>query len=185
MNDLFDDAMNILNNNSYIYLHLRRKLLSPGSEEVAIGTTVVTESEQVPNPDSRITLSERKDLLGIPLSKIDWQLTDLDKHNAVVNIRTAAVELARLFNIRMRLPGWMTDGDGGWQNSFVDIAHHMGTTRMSSSSDQGVVDKNCKVHGIGNLFVSGSSVFATSSYINPTFTIVALAIANYIFKDSE
>jgi choline dehydrogenase-like flavoprotein len=38
------------------------------------------------------------------------------------------------------------------------------------------VDENCQVHGTGNLFVAGSSVFPTSGYANPTLTLVALAI---------
>jgi choline dehydrogenase-like flavoprotein len=54
--------------------------------------------------------------------------------------------------------------------------HHLGTTRMHASPRCGVVDAECKVHGLGNLFVAGSSVFPTGGYANPTLTIVALAI---------
>ena len=57
---------------------------------------------------------------------------------------------------------------GGW--------HHMGTTMMSSDPRSGAVDANCRVYGIENLFVAGSSVFATSGYANPTLSLVALAI---------
>ena len=59
---------------------------------------------------------------------------------------------------------------------FNSMAHHMGTTRMSTSSNKGVVDKNLKVHGINNLFIVGSSVFPTGGHANPTYTIVALSI---------
>ena len=54
--------------------------------------------------------------------------------------------------------------------------HYLGTTRMSDSSTQGVVDRHCQVHGVSNLFIASSSVFPTASYANPTLTIVALAI---------
>jgi choline dehydrogenase-like flavoprotein len=54
--------------------------------------------------------------------------------------------------------------------------HHMGTTRMHCDPRRGVVDENCRVHGLGNLFIAGSSVFPTAGYANPTLTIVALAI---------
>jgi choline dehydrogenase-like flavoprotein len=54
--------------------------------------------------------------------------------------------------------------------------HHIGTTRMHDNPRLGVVDKDCKVHGLANLFVAGSSVFPTGGFANPTFTIVALAI---------
>jgi choline dehydrogenase-like flavoprotein len=40
----------------------------------------------------------------------------------------------------------------------------------------GVVDENCRVHGVENLFVAGCSVFPTSGTFNPTLTIVALAL---------
>jgi choline dehydrogenase-like flavoprotein len=52
----------------------------------------------------------------------------------------------------------------------------MGTTRMSNDPRQGVVDANCQVHGISNLYVAGSSVFPTAGAGTPTFTLVALAL---------
>jgi choline dehydrogenase-like flavoprotein len=59
---------------------------------------------------------------------------------------------------------------------YTDASHHIGTTRMSDDPRTGVVDKDCRVHGVGNLFIAGSSVFPTSGFANPTLTIVALAI---------
>ncbi len=171
-----ENGLYALENSEDIYLHMRRKLLSPGAGEVAVAITLVTETEQAPNPDSRITLSEQRDRLGLPLSKIDWRLTELDQQNATSAIRSAAVELAKHFNVRVRMPGWLTDAEGGWQNGFVDVSHHLGTTRMSASGTSGVVDANCRSHEVDNLYIAGSSVFATSSLINPTFTVVALAI---------
>ena len=55
-------------------------------------------------------------------------------------------------------------------------AHHMGTTRMHDDPTRGVVDRNCKVHGIDNLYVTGGSIFPTSGAANPTLTIVALTL---------
>jgi len=57
---------------------------------------------------------------------------------------------------------------GGW--------HHMGTTIMSRDPNAGVVDSDCRVHGVANLFIAGSSVFPTSGYVNPTLSLVALAV---------
>jgi choline dehydrogenase-like flavoprotein len=59
---------------------------------------------------------------------------------------------------------------------YTDASHHIGTTRMSKNSQAGVVDENCKVHGVQNLFIAGSSVFPTCGYANPTWTIVALGL---------
>ena len=47
---------------------------------------------------------------------------------------------------------------------------------MSSDPAKGVVDADCRVHGYANLYVTGSSVFPTSGWANPTLTIVALAL---------
>jgi choline dehydrogenase-like flavoprotein len=58
--------------------------------------------------------------------------------------------------------------NGGW--------HQMGTTRMARDAKTGVVDEHCRVHGVANLFVAGSSVFPSCGFANPTFTILALAI---------
>jgi choline dehydrogenase-like flavoprotein len=54
--------------------------------------------------------------------------------------------------------------------------HHMGTTRMSADPKQGVVDADCKVHGVANLYVAGSSVFPTYGASNPTMNLVALTL---------
>ncbi len=53
--------------------------------------------------------------------------------------------------------------------------HHMGTTRMSVAPEDGVVDAACRVHGVDNLYVAGSSVFPTGGCANPTLTLLALA----------
>ena len=63
---------------------------------------------------------------------------------------------------------WPADLAGGF--------HHMGTTRMSDDPKQGVVDRDCRVHGMSNLYVAGSSVFTTGGSSNPTMFIVALAL---------
>ena len=52
----------------------------------------------------------------------------------------------------------------------------MGTTRMSADPRHGVVDANCRVHSVDNLFIAGSSVFSTGGWANPTFTLVGLAL---------
>lgn len=64
----------------------------------------------------------------------------------------------------------------GWPCSLTGGKHHMGTTRMHPDPRQGVVDPDCRVHGVANLYVAGSSVLPTCGYANPTLTIVALAV---------
>ena len=66
--------------------------------------------------------------------------------------------------------------DAGHVPSYTDAAHPMGTTRMSTDPRFGVVDIDCRVHGTGNLYVAGSSVFPTGGGAPPTLTIVCLAL---------
>ena len=66
--------------------------------------------------------------------------------------------------------------DGHLPDQIIGGWHHMGTTRMHQDPKKGVVDQNCRVHGISNLFIAGPSVFPTSGYANPSLTIVALAV---------
>jgi choline dehydrogenase-like flavoprotein len=58
----------------------------------------------------------------------------------------------------------------------IDGLHQVGTTRISASADDGVVDQDLKVWGVPNLFVCSSSVFPTSGQANPTFLLGAFAV---------
>ena len=138
--------------------------------------TLSTFSEQGPNPDSRIYLDEEKDKLGYRKSVIDWRLTDLEKRSIKIANTLIAEEFGRLEMGRVKLPEWLLDDGADWPESLWGGYHLMGGTRMSEDARFGVVDSDCKVHGIDNLFVAGSSVFPTSSYVNPTLTLVALTL---------
>lgn len=130
--------------------------------------------EQAPNPDSRVLLGERRDRLGLPLVRLDWRLTDLDRQTVRTTTGLLGEEAAR--------SGWgpfvsalpEDDGDAFPQPDW--IWHHIGTTRMHHDPRQGVVDANCRVHGLGNLFVAGSSVFPTAGNHCPTLTLLALGL---------
>lgn len=131
--------------------------------------------EQAPNPDSRITLAHERDALGLPKVCVDWRLTALDRHT----YRTAAAlfgnELASACGGTYRPAAWLS-GDDNATAEVHTTAHHLGTTRMSDDPRRGVVDPHCRVHGVENLHVAGSSVFPTGGWAFPTFTIVALAL---------
>ena len=131
--------------------------------------------EQAPNPDSRVTLGDRIDALGQREVRLDWRLTDLDRHTYEVAAMSFAAELARLGLGRIQLDPWLRPGGSPFEG-MGGAAHHMGTTRMSDDPATGVVDADCRVHGIDNLYVAGSSVFPTGGWAFPTFTIVALAL---------
>jgi len=130
--------------------------------------------ECAPNPASRITLSEKRDALGMNRIDLDWRLTRLDLESYRHFRRVLFDDLARMgFQVR----GINHDlDDEGWPVSAVPLKHHSGTTRMHVDPRHGVVDEACRVHNVNNLFVASSSVFPTIGMANPTLTIAALAI---------
>ncbi|MCB0260195.1 MAG: GMC family oxidoreductase [Calditrichaeota bacterium] len=136
---------------------------------------LVTRLDAVPNPDSRVLLSaSERDQLGQPRVELDWRLSDLDRRSAVRAAEIMAEEFGQ--NGLGRLQMNISESDREWPADTAGGFHHMGTTRMSDDPKQGVVDKDCKVHGIANLYVAGSSVFTTAGSGSPTLTIVALAL---------
>jgi len=133
--------------------------------------------EQAPNPNSRVTLSNEKDPLGVPRVHLNWDLTPLDKRS----IRTIHYLIGRELAIsgygRLKLKDYFSDeNDFSFPDNTHGGNHHMGTIRMHEDPKKGVVDTNCKLHGINNLFVAGSAVFPTAGAPNPTLTIVALSL---------
>lgn len=142
------------------------------------GIFVRMEGEQSPNPSSRVVLTEEVDAFGLRRVGLDWRITDADYDN----LYKSALALARGVGaagfgrmvLDIRPKGDLSEIATAW--------HHIGTTRMHDDRRQGVVDRNCQVHGIANLYIAGSSVFPTGGRVNPTLTIVALAIrlADYL-----
>ena len=136
--------------------------------------SIETVFEPVPNRDSRITLTNSRDSLGLPRVSVDWRLTDQDRSN--FNRQTQLV-LDGLTQAGIIEPSnEERSGPAVWPDDIMGCWHHMGTTRMSSDPLKGVVDADCRVHGINNLFVAGSSVFPTVGSDSPTITLVALAL---------
>lgn len=131
--------------------------------------------EQAPNPDSRITLAHERDALGMPKVCVDWRLTALDRHTYRTAAALFGTELARACGGTYQPAAWLNDDDNAVPLVHT-TAHHLGTTRMSDDPRRGVVDTHCRVHGVDNLHVAGSSVFPTGGWAFPTFTVVALAL---------
>ena len=135
-----------------------------------------TRIEQAPNPNSRVTILSEKDALGVPKSKLHWELTNLDKYSIrrIYQLLGQQMGIAGLGRVRLNEflrdeddTSWPADLNAGW--------HHMGTTRMGDDPKKSVVDANCQVHGISNLYVAGSACYTTSGAPNPTLTLVALS----------
>lgn len=136
-----------------------------------------TRIEQAPNPDSRVTLDTEVDALGMPRATLHWVLTPLEKRSIREIYKLIGTELGIIDKGRVRLLEYLQDeNDNSWPEFTGGGWHHMGTTRMSDNPKEGVVDADCKVHGISNLFVAGAACYATAGAPNPTLTLVALTI---------
>jgi choline dehydrogenase-like flavoprotein len=131
-------------------------------------------AEQEPNPLSRVTLADERDALGMPKLRVDWRYTRGD----IETVRRALALLARDIHES-------ATGRFDYDPESVELectrygaygGHHIGTVRMGSDPRSSVVNADCRVHDVKNLFVAGSATYPTSSQANPTLTVVALAL---------
>jgi choline dehydrogenase-like flavoprotein len=132
-------------------------------------------TEQEPNPESRVTLSNEKDPFGQRRAHLHWTLSERDKRTMRVAAEVFGAELRRLNLGALNLADWLLSSELVFPPDMVGGHHHMGTTRMSADRRMGVVDADCKAHGLDNLYIAGTSVFSTAGYVNPTGTLLALA----------
>lgn len=141
--------------------------------------------DPVPNPDSRVTLGPQRDQLGQRRVQLDWRLTPLDNQSLHRTLEIMGLEFGRagLGRLQITIDDRVTALAANVQAAY----HHMGTTRMHDDPKQGVVDKNCLVHGLQNLFIAGSSVFPTAGSGTPTVMIVALAfrLADHVKREMQ
>jgi choline dehydrogenase-like flavoprotein len=124
--------------------------------------------EQAPDPANRITLTDAIDPNGTRKVHIHWKFTEADRQSVERSRRVFDAELAESQLGRMT---WHPD-----PYTSASSVHPLGGTRMHSNPHLGVVDAQCKVQGVSNLYIASSGVFPTSGYANPTLTVVALAV---------
>ncbi|MYG14744.1 MAG: GMC family oxidoreductase [Gammaproteobacteria bacterium] len=166
----------------FAYARSLRPLLTRGLMRLQdFQLSVMIRAEQAPNPASRVALSTVKDELGCPKANLDWRLGEQDKHTLRELAGALNDELLRLDLGALEPSPWLDEPgldwpvDGTVGNHPIGGYHHAGTTRMSADPADGVVDRNCAVHGYPDLYILGSSVFPTAGWANPTLTILALA----------
>ncbi|MCW2866831.1 MAG: oxidoreductase [Marmoricola sp.] len=139
-----------------------------GLEQAGV-RTLYARGDQVPDPESRVTLADTRDRFGQRRAQLDWRVSAADLDNVdrwMERLDRACQADGR--SVVVHRADWRDHVEGG--------PHHSGTTRMSADPRTGVVDADCRVHSVDNLFVAGSSVFPTGGYANPTYPLVALAL---------
>ncbi len=130
-------------------------------------------SEQTPIESSRIRPTREVDSFGVRRVAVDWRVRSEDLEAAYRALRLLKSDLAKHTTISLEVNEDVVLSQ--IRRSPPIKGHHIGTARMAARPSEGVVDRNCKVFGLRNLFIAGSAVFPTSSHANPTLTIVALA----------
>jgi choline dehydrogenase-like flavoprotein len=173
-------------------LPLLRAIDAPPGSTAAFAQVL---AEQQLDPESRVTLSGRLDPFGRPRAALTWRHSELDRRSIVAGLRHLGRTLGSSGTGRLQLvlggvssntPDAGSSALGVYAISPEDLDpetfpvsigfHHMCTTRMAGDPSRGVVDADCRVHELGNLYLAGSSVFATGGAATPTLTLTALAI---------
>jgi choline dehydrogenase-like flavoprotein len=133
-------------------------------------------SEQVPHPESRVTLKSELDRTGLPKLKIDLRFHEQD---AVSIVRTHDLfekwlKQTGMGHLEYRVPN--AERVSAVLAQAKHGTHQVGTARMALDSASGVVDRNLRTFDCPNLFVASSAVLPTSGQANPTLTVIALAL---------
>lgn len=131
-------------------------------------------AEQQPLPESRIQLGQERDALGMPRVHVDWRYAPSDVHTVKQSLALLAQDLAQSGMGHFEYDPDSVEHEMTRYGAYG--GHHIGTTRMGLSAKESVVDSNCKLHDIHNLFIASAAVLPTSSQANPTLTVVALAL---------
>jgi len=131
-------------------------------------------AEQQPDAASRVMLDGARDALGMQRLRIDWRYTAGDVDTVTRAMALLAAEFTRTGVGRLEYEPATVEVEMTRYGAYG--GHHIGTARMGSDPRDSVVDANCRVHGIDNLFIASAATFPTSSQANPTLTVVALSL---------
>lgn len=139
------------------------------------GLAIDAITEQIPHPDSRVMLSDQVDRFGVPVARVDWRINEVERQTLRRIATLTSAALNALGYATPTFQDWVAD-DAASEAVIIDMGHTLGTTRMATDPKEGVVDADCRVHGVAGLYVAGGSVFPTSGHANPTLMILAMAI---------
>lgn len=153
---------------------LQRRVL--GEAQAWKKTMLTLHCEQSPRSDSQVALSNRRDALGMFITKLNWQVSDQEIHTLRTYLRLASRAFSKNKLAGLEIPKGFFEDDGLVRSLCGDSYHHMGGCRMSTSPRNGIVDTNLKLHGIANGYVCSTSVFPSSGFCNPTHTLLALSV---------
>ena len=146
------------------YLRILRPLLRiPAAMTIkrfGRGTIFVNSIEDLPYPENRVVVDD-DEADGVSV-----------KYTIKVELRDRAAHLRKLLTDRLKERRLIFLS----QDIELNFGHPCGTCVMSNDPSTGVVDRDCRAHGIANLFITDGSFMPTSGAINPSLTIAANAL---------
>jgi choline dehydrogenase-like flavoprotein len=163
-----NDLLGIANARPELFGDALHQFFQTASKHAAVMTFF---GEELPNPDNRLVLSDKKDRYGFPLARVTNAFGGEDVRNW-----ESGMKLGReVFKAAGAYEAW---------NSGRAQIHTLGGTIMGRAAAASVTNSYGQTHDVGNLFVAGSSLFPTSGAVNPTFTIHALSLrsAEYMIR---
>jgi len=132
-------------------------------------------AEQIPNPDSRVTLAAESDRLGLPRLRVDLRFSRADGEAIARAHQRLALWLSASGFGRVEYRQSEAASAEAALSIMSHGSHQIGTARMGANRREGVVDGDLACFDTPNLCVLGSAVFPTSGQANPTLSIVAFA----------
>ncbi len=142
--------------------------LATGKDAITKMIRLSYSTEQLPEPENRVTLADEKDAIGLARPKIAYRLSDYSIRSLEFGHKVATQILEKA--------GVRVDHTPEPNPSYNGAGHPMGTCRMGRSATKSVVDPFGQSHAHPNLYVVGSSVFVTGSSVNPTLLLAALTL---------
>ena len=130
--------------------------------------------EQIPQANSRVMLSDKVDAFGMPRLHVDWRYSGADIDSMRGTLEVLSQEFAASGVARFEYDAETLEEDLTRFGAYG--GHHIGTARMGLDERSSVVNAECQLHSVNNLFIAGSAVFPTSSQANPTLTLIALSL---------
>ena len=149
------------------------RLFNPG--DLGIGLRV--HCEQRPLESSSITIRpDDRDAFGLPRCVLDWRVDGCEIETIAVLCEKVKVKMEAMGLARVTIDPDVLARDPATLTNAQDTNHHCGGLRMGAGIEDGVVDRNARVFGTENMYVAGAAIFRSSSFANPTYTAMALAL---------
>ena len=133
-------------------------------------------AEAAPNRESRVALAEGTDSFGLPRLRIDLRFSDADIQSTLRAHHVLDRALRQSGKAHLEYLAPPEELAARALEQATDGYHQLGLTRMGINPRESVVDQNCRVHDVDNLFIASGSVFPTSGQGNPTLLTAALAV---------